>query len=101
VPVGTTLEEAEKLLQRHRIEKLLVVDKDFNLKGLITVKNIQKKLEYPRPPRTTRAVARRRSHRRHRPISWSAPSSSIAQGRLLAMDTAHGHSVRVMEPSAP
>src|SRR6202047_4473229 len=41
VPVGTTLEEAERILQRHRIEKLLVVDKDFNLKGLITVKDIQ------------------------------------------------------------
>src|SRR3989442_14429808 len=48
VPVGTTLDEAERLLQRHRIEKLLVVDQDFNLKGLITVKDIQKKLEYPR-----------------------------------------------------
>ena len=40
VPVGTTLEEAEKILQRHRIEKLLVVDADFNLKGLITVKAV-------------------------------------------------------------
>ncbi len=48
VPVGTTLEEAERILQKHRIEKLLVVDQDFNLKGLITVKDIQKKLEYPR-----------------------------------------------------
>src|SRR5712672_3262705 len=47
VPVGTTLEEAERLLQRHRIEKLLVVDQQFNLKGLITVKDIQKKMEYP------------------------------------------------------
>ena len=47
VPVGTTLEEAERILQRHRIEKLLVVDEDFNLKGLITVKDIQKKLEFP------------------------------------------------------
>src|ERR1700682_4302137 len=47
VPVGTTLEEAEKILQKHRIEKLLVVDRDFNLKGLITVKDIQQKLEYP------------------------------------------------------
>src|ERR1700687_2452735 len=47
VPVGTTLDEAEKILQRHRIEKLLVVDADFNLKGLITVKDIQKKLEFP------------------------------------------------------
>ena len=48
VPVGTTLDEAERILQKHRIEKLLVVDQDFNLKGLITVKDIQKKLEYPR-----------------------------------------------------
>src|ERR1700685_4128022 len=47
VPVGTTLEEAERILQQHRIEKLLVVDADFNLKGLITVKDIQKKLEFP------------------------------------------------------
>src|SRR5215470_9678357 len=47
VPVGTTLEEAERLLQEHRIEKVLVVDKEFNLKGLITVKDIQKKLEFP------------------------------------------------------
>src|SRR5260370_4818345 len=47
VSVGTTLEEAERLLQTHRIEKLLVVDADFNLKGLITVKDIQKKLEFP------------------------------------------------------
>src|SRR6202790_4222344 len=47
VPVGTTLEEAEKILQRHRIEKLLVVDAEFRLKGLITVKDIQKKLEFP------------------------------------------------------
>src|SRR5882762_10085741 len=42
VPVGTTLEGAEKILQKHRIEKLLVVDQDFNLKGLITVKTFRK-----------------------------------------------------------
>ncbi len=47
VPVGTTLEETERILQRHRIEKLLVVDAEFRLKGLITVKDIQKKLEFP------------------------------------------------------
>ena len=47
VPVGTTLDEAEKILQQHRIEKLLVVDEDYLLKGLITVKDIQKKLDYP------------------------------------------------------
>ncbi len=47
VPVGTTLEDAEKILHRHRVEKLLVVDDQYTLKGLITVKDIQKKLKYP------------------------------------------------------
>src|SRR6201989_3013540 len=47
VPVGTTLEQAEALLHQHRVEKLLVVDDKYVLKGLITVKDIQKKLRYP------------------------------------------------------
>src|ERR1700688_4384271 len=47
VPVGTTLEQAEAILHTHRVEKLLVVDEHYNLKGLITVKDIQKKLKYP------------------------------------------------------
>jgi len=47
VPVGTTLEEAKTLLQRYKIEKLLVVDEDYHLKGLITVKDIQKKIKFP------------------------------------------------------
>jgi len=46
-PVGTTLEEAERTLHQHRIEKLPVVDQDFNLRGLITVKDIQKRIRYP------------------------------------------------------
>ena len=47
VPEGTTLEQAKALLHQHRIEKLLVVDADGNLKGLITVKDIQKAMQYP------------------------------------------------------
>src|SRR6202453_775781 len=47
VPVGTTLEEAEAILHQHRVEKLLVVNGHYELKGLITVKDIQKKLKYP------------------------------------------------------
>jgi IMP dehydrogenase len=47
VPVGTTLEQAREILHTHKIEKLLVVDADFNLKGLITVKDIQKQIKYP------------------------------------------------------
>ena len=47
VPVGTTLQEARSILHTHRVEKLLVVDQDFMLKGLITVKDIQKQIKYP------------------------------------------------------
>src|SRR5947199_9520514 len=47
VPVGTTLDDAEEILHKHRVEKLLVVDDKFQLKGLITVKDIQKKMKYP------------------------------------------------------
>src|SRR5688500_18228489 len=47
VPVGTTLDAARKILHQHKVEKLLVVDRDFRLKGLITVKDIQKQIKYP------------------------------------------------------
>src|SRR3954469_2468910 len=47
VPVGTTLDAAREILHRHKVEKLLVVDHDFGLKGLITVKDIQKAVKYP------------------------------------------------------
>jgi len=98
VPVGTTLDEAERILQKHRIEKLLVVDQDFNLKGLITVKDIQKKLEYPR--------AAKDEHGRLRvgaavgatgDFLERAVELSRAKVDVLAIDTAHGHSFRVME----
>ena len=98
VPVGTTLEGAEKLLQKHRIEKLLVVDADFNLKGLITVKDIQKKMEFP--------AAAKDEHGRLRvgaaigatgDFLERAVELADAKVDLLAIDTAHGHSGRVME----
>lgn len=98
VPVGTTLEEAERILQRHRIEKLLVVDKDFNLKGLITVKDIQKKLEFP--------VATKDDHGRLRvggaigaTGDYLERAQELAEQKVdvLAIDTAHGHTTRVME----
>src|SRR3990170_1723605 len=47
VPVGTTLDEAREILHKHKVEKLLVVDRDYRLKGLITVKDIQKQIRYP------------------------------------------------------
>ena len=72
VPVGTTLEEAERILQKHRIEKLLVVDKDFNLKGLITVKDIQKKLEFPNAAKDEQGRLRVAPPSARPAIFWSA-----------------------------
>src|SRR5712671_2928085 len=98
VPVGTTLEEAERILQKHRIEKLLVVDQDFNLKGLITVKDIQKKLEYPRAAKdehgrlTVGAAVGATGDFLERAVEMAK-----AKADVLAIDTAHGHTERVME----
>src|SRR5438046_3124335 len=97
VAVGTTLEEAEKILHEHRVEKLLVVDENYNLKGLITVKDIQKKLKYPN--------AAKDSHGRLRvgaAIGATGDFLERAQDLascnvdVLAIDTAHGHTERVM-----
>jgi IMP dehydrogenase len=98
VPVGTTLEEAERLLQRHRIEKLPVVDKDFNLKGLITVKDIQKKLEYPRATKDEQGRLRvGAAIGATGDFMERAVELARTKVDLLGIDTAHGHSTRVME----
>jgi IMP dehydrogenase len=98
VPVGTTLEEAERILQRHRIEKLLVVDQDFNLKGLITVKDIQKKLEYPRSAKDDQGRLRvGAAVGATGDFLERAVEMSKAKADVLAIDTAHGHTSRVME----
>jgi IMP dehydrogenase len=98
VPVGTTLTEAEKILHEHRVEKLLVVDDKYVLKGLITVKDIQKKLKYPN--------AAKDSHGRLRvgaAIGATGDFLERAQEMvknkvdLLAIDSAHGHHDRVLE----
>ena len=98
VPVGTTLVEAEKILHKHRVEKLLVVDEQYNLKGLITVKDIQKKLKYPN--------AAKDAHGRLRvgaAIGATGDFLERAQELLkakvdvVAIDSAHGHSSRVLE----
>src|SRR6201981_1007934 len=98
VPAGTTLEEAEKILQKHRIEKLLVVDQDFNLKGLITVKDIQKKLEYPRASKDDQG-RRRGGAAVGATGDFLERAVEIAKTKadVLAVDTAHGHSSRVMD----
>jgi IMP dehydrogenase len=98
VPVGTTLEEAERILQRHRIEKLLVVDQDFNLKGLITVKDIQKKLAYPRAAKDEQGRLRAGAAvGATGDFLERAVEVAQAKADVLAVDTAHGHSDRVME----
>src|SRR3954469_5608626 len=101
VPVGTTLEEAERLLQRHRIEKLLVVDQQFNLKGLITVKDIQKKLEYPHATKDPQGRLRvGAAIGATGDFLERAVEMSRLQADLIALDTAHGHSTRVMDAIA-
>ncbi len=98
VSVGTTLEEAERLLQKHRIEKLLVVDGDFRLKGLITVKDIQKKLEFPSAAKDGQgrllvgAAIGATGDYLERAVDLARTKVDV-----LAIDTAHGHSARVME----
>jgi IMP dehydrogenase len=98
VSVGTTLEEAERLLQKHRIEKLLVVDSDFKLKGLITVKDIQKKLEFPSAAKDAQgrllvgAAIGATGDFLERAVDLARTKVDV-----LAIDTAHGHSARVME----
>jgi IMP dehydrogenase len=98
VPVGTTLEEAERILQKHRIEKLLVVDQDFNLKGLITVKDIQKKLEYPRATKDEQGRLRvGAAVGATGDFMERAVEMAKAKADVLAIDTAHGHTERVMQ----
>ncbi len=99
VPVGTTLEEAEQMLQQHRIEKLLVVDKDFNLKGLITVKDIQKKIEFPNAAKDEQGrLARGRGDRRHGGLSGARGGNGQRRKWTCSrIDTAHGHTTRVMD----
>jgi IMP dehydrogenase len=98
VAVGTTLTEAEAILHQHRIEKLLVVDDHYNLKGLITVKDIQKRLKYP--------GAAKDSHGRLRVGAAIGATGDFleraqelvrAKVDVLAIDSAHGHTTRVIE----
>jgi IMP dehydrogenase len=98
VPIGTTLREAEGILQKYRVEKLLVVDEDYRLKGLITVKDIQKAIKYPNAAKDE--IGRLR-------VAAAVGATGDFMERavelvkvrvdVLAIDTAHGHSSRVIE----
>jgi IMP dehydrogenase len=97
VAVGTTLEQAEAILHQHRVEKLLVVDDQYYLKGLITVKDIQKKLKYPNSAKDSQGRLRVGAA-----IGATGDYMERAQELVkrkvdvLAIDTAHGHTGRVM-----
>jgi IMP dehydrogenase len=98
VPVGTTLREAEGILQKYRVEKLLVVDDNYRLKGLITVKDIQKAIKYP-------YAAKDSLGRLRCAAAIGATGDYIERAvelvnvrvDVLAIDTAHGHSSRVID----
>jgi IMP dehydrogenase len=96
--VGTTLEQAKAVLQKHRIEKLLVVDADKHIKGLITVKDIQKAIKYPTAAkdnlgrlRVAAAIGATGDYRER--------ADELVKARVdcLVIDTAHGHSSRVID----
>jgi len=98
VAVGTTLEEAEKILHEHRVEKLLVVDDQYNLKGLITVKDIQKKLKYPNAAKDSQGRLRvGAAIGATGDFLERAQELASCKVDLLAIDSAHGHSTRVLE----
>jgi len=98
VPVGTTLEEAEQILHQHRIEKLLVVNNDYELKGLITVKDIQKKLKYPNASKDEKGRLRV-GGAIGATGDYMERAAELVKARVdvLAIDSAHGHSSRVLE----
>jgi IMP dehydrogenase len=97
-PVGTTLEEARQILHRHKIEKLPVVDEDGRLRGLITVKDIQKRIEFPLATKDERG---RLSVGAAVGVGPDALERAEALARagvdVLVLDTAHGHSAGVLE----
>lgn len=98
VAVGTTLEEAELILHKHRVEKLLVVDDTFHLKGLITVKDIQKKLKYPSACKDSQG--RLRVGAALGTVGdYLERAEELVRRKVdvLAIDSAHGHSERVLE----
>ncbi len=98
VPVGTTLEQAKAILHEHKIEKLLVVDREYHLKGLITVKDIQKMIKYPNACKD--ALGRLRVGAA---VGVGAETADRARALvdarvdLLVVDTAHGHTAGVLE----
>jgi IMP dehydrogenase len=98
VPVGTTLDEAREILHQHKVEKLLVVDQHYMLKGLITVKDIQKVIKYPNACKD--GLGRLRVGAAIGVGKDAIPRAEAlvaAHVDVLVVDTAHGHSQRVLD----
>jgi IMP dehydrogenase len=97
-PVGTTLDEAAMILHRHRVEKLPVVDDNYTLTGLITVKDIQKKIQFPDATKDSKGRLRVAAA-----VGVGADALERAQALieddldLLVVDTSHGHHISVLE----
>ncbi len=97
-PVGTTLAEAEQLLHRHRIEKLPIVDGDGRIAGLITVKDIQKRVEFPQATKDPQGRLRVGAAVGVGPDALERAQALIVAGAdVLVVDTAHGHSQGVVD----
>jgi IMP dehydrogenase len=98
VPVGTTLEEAELILHEHRVEKLLVVNDQYELKGLITVKDIQKKLKYPNASKDEQGRLRV-GGAIGATGDFMERAAELVRARVdvLVIDSAHGHQIRVLD----
>jgi IMP dehydrogenase len=98
VPVGTTLDAAREILHQHKVEKLLVVDKDFRLKGLITVKDIQKGIKYPNACKDALGRLRCGAAIGTSKDALERAHALVAAGvDLLVVDTAHGHNQDVID----
>jgi len=98
VPVGISLEDAKKTLHRHKIEKLLVVDENHRLKGLITVKDIKKAIEFPNACKDELGRLRVGAAIGPAPDMMDRATALVnAHVDVLVIDTAHGHSKRVLE----
>jgi IMP dehydrogenase len=97
-PVGTTLSEAEEILHRNKIEKLPVVDADGRLRGLITVKDIQKKIEFPDATKDDQGRLRAAAAVGVGPDALERAEALVRAGAdAIVVDTAHGHSQGVIE----
>jgi len=101
VDEGISLEESKKVLHRHKIEKLLVVDKEYNLKGLITIKDIEKVIKYPSACKDSLGRLRVGAAVGVGPDRETRVDALLKAGcDVIVIDTAHGHSKNVIETVA-